>query len=91
MIQNKTEVLNLKSRKTQVPIGYLTLIFFVMMDAYGWLKCCLGVIFMSWVWLIFMVFMVASCGLDGCILVAMSDLDWKRWSLIIANVLVWFC
>jgi hypothetical protein len=25
MIQNKTEVLNLKSRKTQVPIGYLTL------------------------------------------------------------------
>jgi hypothetical protein len=47
MIQNKTEVLNLKSRKTQVPIGYLTLIFFVMMDAYGWLKCCLGVIFMS--------------------------------------------
>jgi hypothetical protein len=26
MIQNKTEVLNLKSRKTQVPIGYLTLI-----------------------------------------------------------------
>jgi hypothetical protein len=24
MIQNKTEVLNLKSRKTQVPIGYLT-------------------------------------------------------------------
>jgi hypothetical protein len=27
MIQNKTEVLNLKSRKTQVPIGYLTLNF----------------------------------------------------------------
>jgi hypothetical protein len=27
MIQNKTEVLNLKSRKTQVPIGYLTLYF----------------------------------------------------------------
>jgi len=27
MIQNKTEVLNLKSRKTQVPIGYLTLFF----------------------------------------------------------------
>jgi hypothetical protein len=26
MIQNKIEVLNLKSRKTQVPIGYLTLI-----------------------------------------------------------------
>jgi hypothetical protein len=26
MIQNKTEVLNLKSRKTQVPIGYLTLL-----------------------------------------------------------------
>jgi hypothetical protein len=25
MIQNKTKVLNLKSRKTQVPIGYLTL------------------------------------------------------------------
>jgi len=25
MIQNKTEVLNLKSRKTQVLIGYLTL------------------------------------------------------------------
>jgi hypothetical protein len=25
MIQNKTEVLNLKLRKTQVPIGYLTL------------------------------------------------------------------
>jgi hypothetical protein len=25
MIQNKIEVLNLKSRKTQVPIGYLTL------------------------------------------------------------------
>jgi hypothetical protein len=25
MIQNKTGVLNLKSRKTQVPIGYLTL------------------------------------------------------------------
>jgi hypothetical protein len=25
MIQNKTDVLNLKSRKTQVPIGYLTL------------------------------------------------------------------
>jgi hypothetical protein len=25
MIQNKTEVLNLKSRKTQVPIRYLTL------------------------------------------------------------------
>jgi hypothetical protein len=25
MIQNKTEVLNLKSRKTQIPIGYLTL------------------------------------------------------------------
>jgi hypothetical protein len=24
MIQNKTEVLNLKSRKTQVPIGHLT-------------------------------------------------------------------
>jgi len=24
MIQNKTEVLNLKSRKTQLPIGYLT-------------------------------------------------------------------
>jgi LysM repeat protein len=29
MIQNKTEVLNLKSRKTQVPIGYLTLFFFL--------------------------------------------------------------
>jgi len=28
MIQNKTEVLNLKSRKTQVPIGYLTQYFF---------------------------------------------------------------
>jgi hypothetical protein len=28
MKQNKTEVLNLKSRKTQVPIGYLTLFFF---------------------------------------------------------------
>jgi hypothetical protein len=27
MIQNKTEVLNLKSRKTQVPIGYLTIFF----------------------------------------------------------------
>jgi len=27
MIQNKIEVLNLKSRKTQVPIGYLTLFF----------------------------------------------------------------
>jgi hypothetical protein len=27
MIQNKTEVLNLKSLKTQVPIGYLTLYF----------------------------------------------------------------
>jgi hypothetical protein len=27
MIQNKTGVLNLKSRKTQVPIGYLTLVF----------------------------------------------------------------
>jgi hypothetical protein len=27
MIQNKTEVLNLKSRKTQVTIGYLTLYF----------------------------------------------------------------
>jgi hypothetical protein len=26
MIPNKTEVLNLKTRKTQVPIGYLTLI-----------------------------------------------------------------
>jgi hypothetical protein len=25
MIQNKTEVINLKSRKTQVPIGYLTI------------------------------------------------------------------
>jgi hypothetical protein len=25
MIQNKAEVLNLKSRKIQVPIGYLTL------------------------------------------------------------------
>jgi hypothetical protein len=24
MIQNKTEVLNLKSGKTQIPIGYLT-------------------------------------------------------------------
>jgi hypothetical protein len=24
MIQNKTEVLNLKTRKTQVPMGYLT-------------------------------------------------------------------
>jgi hypothetical protein len=30
MIQNKTEVLNLKSRKTQVPIGYLTLFFFFL-------------------------------------------------------------
>jgi hypothetical protein len=29
MIQNKTEVLNLKSRKTQVPIGYLTHFFIV--------------------------------------------------------------
>jgi hypothetical protein len=28
MIQNKNEVLNLKTRKTQVPIGYLTLIFY---------------------------------------------------------------
>jgi hypothetical protein len=27
MIQNKTEVLNLKTRKTQVPIEYLTLNF----------------------------------------------------------------
>jgi hypothetical protein len=27
MIQNKTEVLNLKSRKTQIPIGYLTFFF----------------------------------------------------------------
>jgi hypothetical protein len=27
MIQNKTEVLNLKIRKTQVPMGYLTLKF----------------------------------------------------------------
>jgi len=27
MIQNKTEVLNLKTLKTQVPIGYLTLNF----------------------------------------------------------------
>jgi hypothetical protein len=26
MIQNKTEVLNLKSCKTEVPIGYLTLL-----------------------------------------------------------------
>jgi hypothetical protein len=25
MIPNKTEVLNLKTRKTQVPMGYLTL------------------------------------------------------------------
>jgi hypothetical protein len=25
MIQNKTEILNLKTRKTQVPMGYLTL------------------------------------------------------------------
>jgi hypothetical protein len=29
MIQNKTEVLNLKSRKTRVPIGYLTLNFLI--------------------------------------------------------------
>jgi hypothetical protein len=29
MIQNKTEVLNLKSRKTHVPIGYLTLNFLI--------------------------------------------------------------
>jgi hypothetical protein len=34
MIQNKTEVLNLKSRKTQVPIGYLTLLFFIMKVSY---------------------------------------------------------
>jgi hypothetical protein len=27
MIPNKTEVLNLKTRKTQVPMGYLSLIF----------------------------------------------------------------
>jgi adenine-specific DNA methylase len=27
MIQNKTEILNLKTLKTQVPIGYLTLNF----------------------------------------------------------------
>jgi hypothetical protein len=27
MIQNKTKVLNLKSRKTQIQIGYLTLFF----------------------------------------------------------------
>jgi hypothetical protein len=27
MIQNKTEVLNLKTRKTQIPIEYLTLYF----------------------------------------------------------------
>jgi hypothetical protein len=29
MIQNKTEVLNLKTRKTQVPMGYLTQIFVI--------------------------------------------------------------
>jgi hypothetical protein len=27
MIPNKTEVLNLKTRKTQVPMGYLSLFF----------------------------------------------------------------
>jgi len=33
MIPNKTEVLNLKTRKTQVPMGYLTLfIMHVMMN-----------------------------------------------------------
>jgi hypothetical protein len=29
MIQNKTEVLNLKTRKTQVPMGYLTLLLYI--------------------------------------------------------------
>jgi hypothetical protein len=35
MIQNKTEVLNLKSRKTQVPIKYLTSIFFLLTSLGG--------------------------------------------------------
>jgi hypothetical protein len=30
MIQNKTEVLNLKTRKTQVPMGYLSLFLFFL-------------------------------------------------------------
>jgi hypothetical protein len=34
MIQNKNEVLNLKSRKTQVLIGYLTLLFFQQFTFY---------------------------------------------------------
>jgi len=29
MIPNKTKVLNLKTRKTQVPMGYLSLIFLI--------------------------------------------------------------
>jgi hypothetical protein len=39
MIQNKTDVLNLKSRKTQVPIGYLTLISmcFLFITMTNWL------------------------------------------------------
>jgi hypothetical protein len=34
MIPNKTEVLNLKTRKTQVPMGYLSLIFNHQFDSY---------------------------------------------------------
>jgi hypothetical protein len=30
MIQMKTQVLNLKTLKTQVPMGYLTLLFFII-------------------------------------------------------------
>jgi hypothetical protein len=50
MIQNKTEILNLKSRKTQVPIGYLTLlflklIFFILNGKEGTVKCPLSIIF----------------------------------------------
>jgi hypothetical protein len=34
MIQNKTEILNLKILKTQVPIGYLTLNFIYYANIY---------------------------------------------------------
>jgi hypothetical protein len=43
MIQNKTEILNLKTIKTQVPIGYLTIFFFF--EVYHFYKITLFIIF----------------------------------------------
>jgi hypothetical protein len=37
MIRNETEVLNLKTRNTQVPLGYLTLIFLFIFTHHNYL------------------------------------------------------